>query len=157
MKLRSIIWSWDFLCAISFTIVIALILPCKVSNEFAHDLYGIGISVLSIVFSVFFAALAIIISSSDDNFVRFLEENGDYSRLINSFIFTLYSLFLALLYSLSLYGLTAAWIAQECPLQPFWLLVIYCFLFLYSLFAVLYSIHDSIKYTKYRIKYLKIN
>jgi hypothetical protein len=155
MKIKDILLSWDFLASLPISLVVAYLLPFWVSNEFAHDLYGIGISVLSIVFSVYFAALAIIISSSDDDFVRFLEEEGDYTAIITTFEFSLGALFIALLYSLIMYAFTAAWIAHKFESQQYWWLAIFTFLFLYSLFAALNSTMDSITYAKFRTKYLK--
>jgi len=155
MKLKDIFWSWDFVVAFPLSLFVGQILPYWVSNEFAHDLYGIGISVLSIVFSVYFAALAIIISSSDDDFVRFLEEDGDYTAIISTFQFSLAALFVALIYSLVMYAFTAAWISHKYESQPFWWLGIFSFLFFYGLFAALTSTLDSIRYAKFRTKYLR--
>lgn len=154
MKLKDVFWAWDFLSAFVLSLMVNYILPYWVSNEFAHDLYGIGISVLSIVFSVYFAALAVIISSSDDDFVRFLEEEGDYTAIISTFQFSLAALFVALLYSLVMYAFAASWISSKFESQPHWWLGIFCFLFLYGLFAALNSTLDSIKYAKFRTRYL---
>jgi len=156
MKANEIFWSLDFAVALIISVLVSYVLPFWVSNELAHDLYNIGISVLSIVFSVYFAALAIIISSSDDDFVRFLEEEGDYTGIVNSFQFSLGALFVALLYSLVLYAVTAAWTSAGHREQQFWWLSIFAFLFPYGLFAALYSTIDSIKYAKRRTKYLNI-
>lgn len=154
MKLKSVFWAWDFLLACVLSLAAGYILPYWVANDFAHDLYGIGISVLSIVFSVYFAALAIIISSSDDDFVRFLEEDGDYTSIISTFEFSLAALFAALLYSLIMYAFTASWISDKYESQPFWWLAIFSFLFLYGLFAALNSTLDSITYAKFRTRFL---
>lgn len=145
------------LSALPLSLIVAYVLPYCVSNEFAHDLYGIGISVLSIVFSVYFAALAIIISSSDDDFVRFLEEEGDYIAIISTFEFSLAALFVALFYSLIMYAFTSAWISYKFESQPYWWLGIFTFLFLYGLFAALNSTRDSITYAKFRTRYLNRN
>lgn len=154
MKAKDVLWSWDFILALVLTIATWLMLPHWVRNEFAHDLYGIGISVLSIVFAVFFAALAIIISSSDDDFVRYLEKDGDYTKIVATFQFSLATLFLALIYSLIMYAFTSAWLSQKFQSQPYWWLVIFGFLFSYGLFAALNSTFDSIQYAKYRVRYL---
>lgn len=154
MKIKDIFWSWDFIVSLPVSVIVAYALPYWVSNKFAHDLFGIGISVLSIVFSVYFAALAIIISSSDDDFVRFLEEEGDYTAIISTFQFALAALFVALIYSIVLYAFTATWISNKYDNQPFWWLSIFTFLFLYSLLAALNSTLDSIMYAKFRTRYL---
>jgi len=85
MMIKRVVFAWDFLLAIVGAIFIAVVFPCALPIDFAKDIYNVGISVLSIVFSVFFAALAIIMASSDDDFVRFLEKDGDYTLLINTF------------------------------------------------------------------------
>lgn len=156
MKLKDFFLAWDFLTAFPISVFISYLLPYWVVNDFAHDLFGIGISVLSIVFSVYFAALAIIISSSDDDFVRFLEEEGEYTAIITTFQFSLAALFVALIYSLVLYAFTASWISQKFESQPYWWLSIFSFLFLYGLFAALNSTFDSITYAKFRTRYLAI-
>jgi hypothetical protein len=55
---KQIILSWDFLLSIGITIFFAIVLSDSVSSEFAKDVYGVGISVLSIVFSVYWAVLS---------------------------------------------------------------------------------------------------
>jgi glucan phosphoethanolaminetransferase (alkaline phosphatase superfamily) len=142
--------------AVICTLGVGFIAPYRVNNAFAKDIYGVGISVLSIVFSVYFAALAIIISSSDDSFIMFLEEEGDYTALISSFKFSLSILFFALLYSLIIFSVTSAWIVQECKMQSFWYLVGFSLLFLWGLFAAFNATRDSIMYAQYRARFLKI-
>ncbi len=84
MKLRNIL-SWDLIIAVIFALIAALLLPCYVSNKFTHEVYGVGITILAIIFSVYFAALAIIMSSSDNEFLKFFEEIKGFSKLISSF------------------------------------------------------------------------
>jgi hypothetical protein len=156
MKIKDIFYSWDFILALLSSILILILLPYRIANEFAHDIYGIGISVLSIVFSVYFAALAIMIASSDDDFIRFLEEEGDYTAIISTFKFSLLILFVALLYSLAIYTVSSAQLAMDCKNQPFWWFVIFTFLFLWGLFAAANSTYDSITYAKFRTKFLSL-
>ena len=87
MRFKQVLGSLDLWAALGLAVVFAVLLDDWVPNEFAKDIYSIGISVLSIVFSVYFAALAIIISASDDDFVAFLEETGDYSASLELFDF----------------------------------------------------------------------
>lgn len=157
MKIKDIIISWDFYISFLIAIVLWLIFPFWISNQFTTTLYEIGISVLSIIFSVFFAALAIIISSSDDDFVRFLEETGDYTAIIDTFKFSLSVLFIALLYSIILKAITSYWISLKFINQQFYFVVIFGFLFFYGLFATFNSTCDAIVYSKFRTKYLKLN
>jgi hypothetical protein len=154
MKLSRILFACDSGCAILLTLVFAYWLPHWVPNDLAKDYLGIGVSVLSIVFSVFFAALAVIIAASDDEFVLFLEANGDYSALIANFKFSLGLLFLALIYSLGLYAYTAARISSAVVHQRRVFLVLFCLLFLWSLFAAFASTYDAIKYSDYRRRFV---
>jgi len=156
MKIKKIIKSFDFVLSIIFSLIVYLIFPCWLNNEMLKDIYGIGISVLSIIFSVYFAALAIIISSSDDSFVRFLEKEGFYQEIVSMFEFTLGSLFVALSYSIVIYITTSNWIIMKIEIQPFWCFLFFIFLFSYSLIATGQSALDAIKYAKFRSKYLGI-
>jgi hypothetical protein len=157
MKIKNIIISWDFITALIMTVIIAFVLPSRIKTEFASSLYETGISVLSIVFSVYFAALAIIISSSDDDFVKFLEKDGDYSAIVDSFKFSLALLFIALIYSILLFSISSFWISETCLIQSSLWLIVFIFLFLYSMFAALNSTLDSLKYAKFRTRFLNTN
>lgn len=158
---KQIFLSWDFIVSVFLTFVLSFVLGDSISSEFAKDIYGIGISVLSIVFSVYFAALALIITSGDDDFVHFLEEEGDYTGIIDTFKFSLLALFSALIYSIFIYTFTAAQIyqnqvSQAQPLQPELFLLIFIFLFSYGLCAALGATFDSITYAMFRIKFLRV-
>jgi hypothetical protein len=156
VKLKSVVVSWDFGVAVALALAGAILLEPRLLNAFAKDLYAIGISVLSIVFSVFFAALAIIISSSDDDFVRFLEEDGGYTHLVATFRWTLAALFTALIYSLGAYGLTARGALVDKSTQPKHWVLIFGFLFSYSLLATYLSTRDAIAYAQRRTRFLSL-
>lgn len=152
--LKKIIWSWDIGLAFIIALLIYYVAPENVSVQFAQDAYSIGVSVLSIIFSVFFAALAIIMSATDNEFIRFLEKDNSFTRIINTFRVSLLILFLALLYSLLLYCWTSYSIVNCNKLQSKWFIVIFAFLFSYGLFASVQSISDAITYSKYRTRFL---
>lgn len=161
LRVKDTIFCWDFLASLAISIVLYHTIPNNVSNSFCQDIYGIGISVLSIIFSVYFAALAIIISSSDDDFVNYLEEDGVYTGIIWTFRYSLFILFTALLFSLLMYALTSAWIASsnvlnQDNLQPSIYFSIFVFLFFYGLFCALNTTLDSIKYALSRVRYLNL-
>jgi len=156
MKIKDIILSRDILAALAVAGVTFILLPSRITHALARDLYSVGISVLSIVFSVYFAALAIIISSSDNDFVEFLEETDDYSGLIETFRFSLLVLFVALIFSITMYILSSIWIADNYIDQPSLITVVFCFLFLYGMFAAATATLDAIKYSKFRAKFLKL-
>ncbi|MGK9477905.1 hypothetical protein [Melioribacter sp. OK-6-Me] len=156
MKIKNIIFSWDLIVALALSVLLFALIPSTISNEFAVKLYDIGISVLSIVFSVFFAAMAIIISASDDDFVRFLDEEGDYTAIIGTFKFSLMILFVALIYSIILSASTSYMLSLGDKDQCKIFIVLFTLLFSYGLFATLNSTYDAIKYAQYRTKFLKI-
>ena len=159
MKIREIILSWDFFVASLITLVTALIIPHRLSLEFCLSFYNIGITVLSIVFSIFFTALAIIMASSDDDFISFLEEEGDYTILMVSFKITLVMLFVSLIYSIVLYCITS-YVLSCLPIdksQNCIYFLIFEFLFSYSLFATGLSVKDTIMFSQYRAKYISKN
>jgi hypothetical protein len=156
MSLRKIITSWDFILAALLSATGSLFLPPYVRNTVAKDFYGVGISVLAIVFSVFFAALAIIMSSSDDEFVKFLEQESGYSKIIAAFRFTLLALFVALIASLMQYAYASARIEGGVQYQSRWFLTIFQFLSVYGLLAALAAALDSISYARYRSKFLSM-
>lgn len=134
-----------------------LLLPDNVNSAFTKDIYGIGISVLSIVFSVFFAALAVIMTSGDDSFVLWLEEKGHYNELIKVFKATLASLFVALVLALIMYGFTAHYVVgnevDKVQQSKWWLIAFSC-MFIYSLVAAVTSSMDAIKYAQRRATYI---
>jgi len=131
-------------------------LPNWVGGDLIKDLLGMGIGVLSLIFSIFFAALAFIISASDDEFVEFLENDGLFSRLINTFKWTVGSLFFALLYSIILYVISSFRMSLNTSFEMSeWFLGLFSFMFFYSLIATMLSTNDAIKYSKTRIKYIK--
>lgn len=155
MKLKYILWSWDFILSVGFSIIAFLCLPYWVPSDFAKDLYSVGISVLSIVFSVYFAALAIIMSSSDDDFIHFLEEKGHYTIIIQSFEFSLAILFVALIYSIGLYAFSSYWLSKQWPNQEAWYVVSFAFLFFWGMLTAASSTLNAITYSKHRTKFLR--
>lgn len=156
MTPKDVFWSWDFLAALGSSLLLAFLVPAGISVSFAKDLFGVGISVLSIVFSVFFAALAIIISASDNDFVVFLEEEGHYTAIIQTFKVSLLALFVALIYSLVLYAFTAAAASAFVQGQHWLWFCVFVFLFLYGLFSAFNSALDAIRYAQTRASYLSV-
>ncbi|MBR9916049.1 MAG: hypothetical protein GYB32_14750 [Algicola sp.] len=123
--------------------------------DLSLSLLEMGINVLSITFSIFFAALAFIMSSSDDEFVRFLEEDNLFSKLIGTFKWTVGSLFIALFYSIITYVI-ASFCAAGDRFEKFSEIILggFCFLFFYSMIATILSTSDAVKYTQRRIKFV---
>jgi len=156
MTIKKIFFSWDFIFAVLLTAGVGFVLPKFIETEFTHDLYGIGINVLSIIFAIYFAALAIITASSDDDFVLFLEEENDFTKLVHSFRFSLSILFISLVYSILIYSFTAFRKSNDILVECNIFFILFTFLFSYSLFATANSALDSINYAKFRAKFLKL-
>lgn len=155
MNIKKYLLAFDFLLATPVFVNLAWLLPPTISTTLAKDLFAAAMSVLSITFSVFFAALAVIISGSDNDFVRFLEEDGSYTKITETFRFTLEAIFLALLMSVFGFGLASAQVANQCSEQSKWFLVGFSFFFLYSLLAALGIARDSITYARFRTQFLR--
>ncbi|MBO0329880.1 hypothetical protein [[Muricauda] lutisoli] len=155
--LKRYILSYDTIIALFLTIACLFFLQSWVDGNLIKDLLSMGIGVLSIIFSIFFAALAFIIGASDDEFVSFLEETGLFTALIGSFRWTVGSLFIALLYSIFTYILITFKLSEnKCFVFSEWIVVIFCFLFFYSLIATMISTNDAIRYSKRRIKFVNL-
>lgn len=158
MRIRDIIISWDFAASVIIAIGLIFYLPDSIPLLFTARIYEVGISMLSIIFAVFFAALAIIMSSSDDDFVKFLDADGDYTRILNSFKYTLCLLFIALITSFALYSRVSYQLSLSSQniYESKWLFVIFGFISSYSLFATTLVINDSLMYAKFRSRFLRL-
>jgi hypothetical protein len=154
MRIRRVILSPDLIASVLLSFITAVFCPSLISISMAKDFYGVGISVLSIVFSVFFAALAIIMSAGDNEFVAFLHENGAYSEIIWNFRFTVIILFTSLLVSLTEYVYTGFRISHKAEWHSKWFFVLFLLCFSYSLLAACLAVIDAIKYSGVRVQYL---
>ncbi|HYG98345.1 MAG TPA: hypothetical protein VD837_04385 [Terriglobales bacterium] len=152
--LYAIFYSWDFCGAVITGVALRFMLHPTVLAVVAKDIYSAGISVLSIVFAVFFASLAIIMSSGDDVFVKYLHEEGHYGVIIQTFRFTLLLLFAGLVLSIVLYSYSSAMAVDSAAAQSRWLLISFGFLSSWALLASLSSTLNSITYSHYRYKFL---
>lgn len=155
-KVKMVLWSPDTGIATLVTVIVGICLPQILRADFAVSFYGVGISVLSIVFSLFFAALAIIMASPDNEFIDYLEEGGHYTDLMFTFKFTLIILFVSLGYSIILNVYTDFFAKTKggdfhTSKIPF---VIFVFLFTYSLVSTGLSVKDTLMFSKYRITFL---
>ncbi len=155
--IKKYILAFDTSISLILTLSLIYFAPESVSGKLIKDLLGIGISTLSVIFSIFFAALAFIISASDDEFVSFLEEEGLFTQLINHFKWTVGSLFIALVYSLIFYAVISFQLEQDANYNIIiYPLALFTFLLFYSLIATILSTNDAIRYSKTRLKFLQI-
>lgn len=155
-RLESIVVSWDWPAAALLTLLVAFLLPTGASYATANGVFAVSISVLSIVFSVFFAALAILITAGDNEFVKFLERGGLYKEIVWTFRLTFSLLAIALVFAIVLYvtSLVGA-TAEPPPVYPRNLFILFGFVGLYSLLAAVNSSLDIIKYAEFRAKFLE--
>lgn len=151
------ILSYDLFLSIILTLV-SINIFCWYGDNYLllsllDKLTDAGVTVFSVIFPLFFAAFTIIITSSDDDFAKFLKENNFYDEIINTFKFTLLLVFITFLYSILLYS-TLKLLFNFLNMIYFYLVAFsYIFLLLYSLFAVFSSILDSIRYAERRGTY----
>jgi len=150
--LWGLVASWDFLVAVIVVLLCAWVLPSRLPSCTAEAIALASVSMLSIIFSVFFAGLAVLLSSSD-SFVLFLEEEGDYSHLLTIYQLTLASLFLALVVSLALFVLCQF---SSQYIRSVWF-SLYLGIVFYSLFATMGSVQDSIRFARSRAEYLLVS
>lgn len=158
LTVKDFICSWDFLLSFMVSIATFVVLYKQLPGMFAQNVYQTGITILSIVFSVFFAAMAIIISSSDNEFIIFLDkEHGAYQLLIQILKASVIIIFLALMYSVIMFLVTSYWLNfNPAYVQHKSYTTFFAFSFTYSMLCSLKSVLDSLKFASYRVKFLKL-
>lgn len=154
MKLKQIFISFDFVLSLGVAIAILWLPQSHIDTGFTKDLYNVGISVLSIIFSVFFAALAVLISAGDNEFLEFLQRDDHYTDLMWFFKATLFILFGSLVISVGLYAVTAMQVAAGVREQPKAYLMLFAFCFPYALIATACSVRDALRYADYRVRFM---
>lgn len=157
--INTYIKSPDTIISLIVSVCLIIFLPEQIKSSFALSFYNVGITVLSIIFSLFFASLAIIMSSTDNDFIDFLEDENEkaFTVLMETFKFVLIMLFVSLIYSIVLYTTTEYFIKvhkEATALQTKWFFIIFQFLFSYSLIATALSVNDTLTFTSMRTKFL---
>lgn len=106
---------------------------------------------MAILFSIAFAAIAVIAAGGEAAFIAFLEdENAGFSRLLGSFKVTLNVLFGALLLSLVEFGNAVLRITANEKDEPKIFLSVFIFILLYALIAARLTGSDAIMFAKKR-------
>lgn len=152
---KSILISPDIALSVLVGFIVYILSPDLISNPFCKDIFSVGISILSIVFSVYFAALAFIISASDNDFIKFMEEKKQYTSIIGIFRVTLIILFLALLISIIAYVATLIMIETNYKYQYKWIISFFTFSFFYGLLAAFATTLDSIRFALSRANFIR--
>lgn len=155
MNIDNIIRSYDLIVSLILTMLILAFVKSDLPILFVKSAYSTGITVLSIVFSLFFASLAVIMSSGDSDFIKFLEEKNQFTGLINTFKYTLIILFFGLVVSLIFYLISEyQFTGQNVKYQNRWMFISFCFFFLYALACTVMSVKDTILFSLYRSKFI---
>lgn len=156
MKLRSVLLSWDTASAVVASIALFFLCPKTLPARIASNILSLSVQVLSILFSLFFAAFAVIAASTADKFIQFLEKDNGYSWLLWSLKISVGSLFLALAVSLISFFLVE--LHQGNSGNPLSLSRLYIIIpsafFAYSLVAAFQCFLDSLKFSKRRVEHL---
>jgi len=154
MILKTYILSFDTLIALLVFIALAVFLPQVMPVAFAKDLFAVGISVLSIIFGMFFAALAFIMSATDNDLIKIMEEEGYFTKLIKTFEFTLAALFFSMVLAILIYSYSSYIESNGKMMMSRWIVILFAVTFSYSLIATLLATKDSIRYSKYRLMFM---
>lgn len=158
-RLISLFWSTDLWIGLVIGGVFWTLAPDKIVPSIAAAILSVCVSVLAIVFSIFFAAVAIVMTAGDNDFVRFLEEDNTYMHIVWTFQATLFLLLLALVTSLFLYvGTLLAGDPWPSGIAAQVKLILAAFLFLssWALFAAFNASHDAIKYAQFRARFVRL-
>lgn len=84
-KFKSIIFGTDFIISTILFMILIFALPEYLSMKFMISYFNVVITVVSIIFSLLFTACAILLSSSDDDFIFFLNEDKIFDELLWTF------------------------------------------------------------------------
>lgn len=158
-KIKSFFVSYDFGISSILGITLYILMPEYLQMSFAVEYYSVIITAVSIIFSLVFASCSILLSSSDNDFINFLNEEDDFDNLLWTFRVTLISLFICLLYSLVLFVSTSYYLDHSSEnkiwLQHKSLFISLTALTTYSLIATYLSVEDTLIFSKFRSRFLK--
>lgn len=158
-RFKSFFWSYDFGISLAIGIILYVVLPEFLSMKFMLTYYEIIITTISIVFSLMFASCSILMSSSDNDFINFLNEKNDFDNLLWTFRITLIALFLSLIYALVIFVATN-YIVEMAKEDEVWVQHKIFFttlssITIYGLVATFLSVEDTLKFSKFRSRFLK--
>ena len=146
---------WDLLLSTAAAIECFQLVPRELPVTFLRDAYSTGIAVLAVVFSVVFAAITLLASVGDDEFIDFLEEEDcALTALLKSFTATLNILFGALIISIVAFGWSRYAESQARKEEPSWEFAVFCFSLLYALIASRLVGNDVIRFATLRARFI---
>jgi len=157
MKIRQVILSPDLLGSIVVAAGTNIVLPPLVKIGFFINAYMVGITVLAIIFSLFIAAIAFVMTSSDDEYILILADLGIYAELRSIFEYTLCVFFVSLLYSITAYIVSDYFrnLYDEPYLGHKFFFSLFVFFFLYSLLATIPALRHTIQFAQRRSDFLQ--
>jgi hypothetical protein len=149
---------WDWPIALLLTVALGFLVPSNLSYYLANRIFEAAMAVLAIMFSVFFAALAVLITAGDNEFLKFLQEYHYYRPILWPFKVTLLLLFLALVASVSLFTATLSLANpdNDTVFPRVWLML-FGFLSFYALFAAIQATTGAVRYAEFRAKFLDLS
>lgn len=152
-KVETYILSYDTILGLIALILGILFVPEKIENSVCIAVYGTAIAVLSIIFSIFFASLAVILAFPDNEFIIFIERgNRLFSRMLAYFKATLFILFASLIFNIVIYIHASLNGYNTEYNRPIFL--VFLFIFTYSLIATITAVIVTLKLTQSRSDYL---
>lgn len=158
-KLRKLFVSKDFWIAIIVGVLVIAFAPNRIPLYLAKEVLTVSVSVLAIIFSVFFAGVAVIMTAGDNDFITFLQVDRTYSKIVWSYKATLMLLFGALVFSLVLLIIVLAHaepgaLAASSAFVPKWLMTLFGIISTWALFAALSAAADAIEYANLRARFI---
>lgn len=147
--------SYDTFIGAAIGIISYILLPEVIPTSTLKDTYSMAINILAILFSMFFAALAIIVSVNDNEFIAFLEEDNLVSDLIKYFKTSLKIIFFMLLATILIYIYVVVHNDVLFWGQLKYQYAIFLGFFSYAITAVFLSSNDAIRFFSERLKYAK--
>ena len=152
-RVETYILSYDTVLGLIALILGVLFVPEKIENSICVAIYGTAIAVLSIIFSIFFASLAVILAFPDNEFIIFIEKgNKLFSRMLAYFKATLFILFISLIFNIVIYIHASLNGSNTEYNRPIFLT--FLFVFTYSLIATITAVIVTLKLTQSRSAYL---
>lgn len=158
-RLKSFFFSYDFAASLILGVVLYIYIPEYLRMNFMITYYNIIITTISIIFSLMFASCSILMSSSDDEFINFLNEKGDFDNLLWTFRITLVALFVSLLYALIVF-VGSSYLVETAVEGQKWeqhkiFFVTLTIITVYGLIATYLSVIDTLHFSQFRSKFLK--
>lgn len=152
-RLRKLILSYDTVIALVIVIISNFIIPCELKNQFCYKIYEVAITVLSIIFSIFFASLTVIMAFPDNKFIALIEkDNKLFTALLNYFKDTLYALFISLVITIIIY-ITTSYYGENISGNRN-LFIAFLGVFTYSLIATITAVNATLKITSSRATFI---